>query len=218
MKKSIPFLITVLSILIVSCSNNEESLINIENSNETSIESFNKSFSNLSNAIVSQEENLHKLLIGENLRSGSNQEYTENQISIMSSLSDNIYEESITFLKELSISKEDIELIYGKSVSINELSKEDIAGLALFYHSFCVANGISLDGMNLRSSSVADCFLEATGIAAGVAIIGALSGKAIGRAGTKAIIKAAARIGGRTLGGIGLALMAAEFTYCMLTN
>lgn len=59
------------------------------------------------------------------------------------------------------------------------------------------------------------CFLEATGIAAGVALIGAMTGEVGGRALKKAFTKAVKKIGSKTLGGIGLVLMAAEFTWCM---
>lgn len=59
------------------------------------------------------------------------------------------------------------------------------------------------------------CFLEATGIATGVALIGAMTGEVGGRALKKAFTKAVKKIGSRTLGGIGLVLMATEFTWCM---
>ena len=67
-----------------------------------------------------------------------------------------------------------------------------------------------------NSNQVVDCFLEATGIAAGVAIIGALGNQALSRTAVIGVIKqAATKIGTRTLGFIGLGLMAAEFIWCM---
>lgn len=60
-----------------------------------------------------------------------------------------------------------------------------------------------------------DCFLEATGIAAGAAIIGGLGKNVMTKSALKSTIKLAAKVGGRTLSGIGLALIAAEVAWCM---
>lgn len=61
-----------------------------------------------------------------------------------------------------------------------------------------------------------DCFEEATGIAAGVALIGALTSATIDKSLVKKLVKEAVKkIGGRALGGIGLAMVVADIAYCM---
>ncbi|WP_299520371.1 hypothetical protein [Winogradskyella sp.] len=66
---------------------------------------------------------------------------------------------------------------------------------------------------------VRDCFLETTGIAAGIALVAALTAEVIDKGLVKKLIKKAVKkIGGRVLGGIGLALMVIDFTICMTTS
>ncbi|MCK8479196.1 hypothetical protein [Psychroserpens algicola] len=61
-----------------------------------------------------------------------------------------------------------------------------------------------------------ECFLEATGIAAGVALVAALTAETMDKKLVKKLIKSAVKkIGARTLGGIGLALIAIDFAICM---
>ncbi|MEM5563620.1 hypothetical protein WNY78_00820 [Psychroserpens sp. AS72] len=65
-------------------------------------------------------------------------------------------------------------------------------------------------------NGVRDCFLEATGIAAGVALVSALTAQTMDKKLVKKLVKTAVKkIGGRVLGGIGLALMVAEFAWCL---
>lgn len=67
-------------------------------------------------------------------------------------------------------------------------------------------------------NSVRDCFLETTGIAAGVALVAALSKEVIDKKLVKRLTKQAVKkIGGKALGGIGLAIMIADFIYCVAT-
>ena len=60
-----------------------------------------------------------------------------------------------------------------------------------------------------------DCFIEATGIGAGVALVAGLSKGVVSKAVVKATLKLVAKVGTRTLSGAGLALMAAEIAWCM---
>ena len=70
--------------------------------------------------------------------------------------------------------------------------------------------------ISTRGGRFVDCFQEATGIAAGAALIGGL---AAGTMSKKVILTLVARIGGKTFlratSGFGLALIAAEIAYCM---
>lgn len=72
-----------------------------------------------------------------------------------------------------------------------------------------------MSGDEEDTPKVVTCALEATGLAAGATVTGGLAYGTLGKKGKKAVLKAVAKIGGRTLTGIGLALVAAEFTWCM---
>lgn len=61
-----------------------------------------------------------------------------------------------------------------------------------------------------------DCFLEATGIAAGIGIINMLGSQALDQTVVKAAVKKAVKkIGSRALGWIGIGLMVGEYIWCM---
>tara|TARA_B110000967_G_scaffold161622_1_gene167827 strand:+ start:568 stop:1284 length:717 start_codon:yes stop_codon:yes gene_type:complete len=64
--------------------------------------------------------------------------------------------------------------------------------------------------------NVRSCFLETTGIAAGVALVSALTAATIDKGLVKKLIKKAVKkIGSRALGGIGLLIIAVDFSNCM---
>ena len=73
----------------------------------------------------------------------------------------------------------------------------------------------TVDGYEIVSDKVKECFLEVTNIAAGVTIIATLTKGAVSKATIKAAIKLAAKIGGKTLSQIGLIIMVAEFINCI---
>ncbi len=84
------------------------------------------------------------------------------------------------------------------------------------------SNDNSLSSINLVAQSLyaqntpRDCFLETTGISAGIALVGALTGQTISKTVLlKLIKKVAKKIGGRVLGGIGIALMVYDYGRCM---
>jgi len=61
-----------------------------------------------------------------------------------------------------------------------------------------------------------NCFLEATGVSAGIAIVGAFTGAALTKTKLLAAVKKMAKVvGKRTLGVVGLAIIVGEFTWCM---
>lgn len=66
-----------------------------------------------------------------------------------------------------------------------------------------------------KGGSFKDCFMEATGIAAGVAIVGGLAKGVMTKTMVRAAVNLAVRIGGRAISGAGLALIAAEIAWCM---
>ncbi len=116
------------------------------------------------------------------------------------------------FATELGLSKKDLEDIFGSQI-VNEGDQEDaLVGILLFA---VVTDCSKLNIEGTRGGSFGECFLEATGIAAGVAIVGNLAKGVMSKAMLSSVIKLAAKAGGRTLSGIGLGLIAAEMAICM---
>ena len=119
-----------------------------------------------------------------------------------------MHEPSIQLFKNLRFSEEDNFEIFGHRF-LSDATAEDVVGGGLLLYSF-QTNGSGYDFI--------DCFLEVTGISAGIALVGGLTGAAGGPALVKAFKTVVTKVGIRTLSGIGLALMAAEFTWCMLRD
>lgn len=118
------------------------------------------------------------------------------------------------FASELNITKEDLESMTGVKIHNNEEYENTLVGLMLFVTTAnysLINNGLQAT----RGGSFKDCFLEATGIAAGSAVVAGLAEKTVSKAVVKATLKMVSKIGTRTLSGVGLALIAAEITWCM---
>jgi hypothetical protein len=125
-------------------------------------------------------------------------------------------EPSLELLSDYGFNDTDYEEVFGSS-NKEELKKEIAsAGLMLYRLQTLTSNS---EAKNLFAKGgtpdAVNCFLEATGIAAGVALVGALTAQAGGKAVKKAFKVALKKVGSRLAGGIGLFLMAAEFTWCM---
>lgn len=61
-----------------------------------------------------------------------------------------------------------------------------------------------------------NCFLEATGISAGIAVVGAFTGAALTKTQVLRLVKKLAKtVGKRVIGVIGLAIIVGEFAWCM---
>lgn len=120
--------------------------------------------------------------------------------------------QAFKFCSDLGLTKGDIEAMTGTSIQTQREYEEALIGIMLFS---TIANRSLKYDTQIRGGSFKDCFLEATGIAAGVAIVTGLAKGVVSKAVVTATLKLAARVGGRTLNGIGLALLTAEITYCM---
>lgn len=205
-------LLLVLSFTLPSCQDDVVDRLVVPT--DSSSNTLSKSFLKMDVSVNAQKDLLAELLSVGTLRSLSEGVPEEDQIQVMSELTDLLIQPATELLGILSFTDDELVDLFGKR-SIAEITDADIVGLALFSYSYGVAFGV--DGIPaLRSSSVTDCFLEATSIAAGVGIMGELAKGTLSKAAVKQAIKMAAKLGGRTLSGIGLALTAAEFTWCML--
>lgn len=115
------------------------------------------------------------------------------------------------FALELNLSNDNIEDFLDSKIMTLEEQEDALIGILLF----AVVTNYSNNLYEKTRASFKDCFLEATGIAAGAAIIGGLGKNVMTKSALKSTIKLAAKVGGRTLSGIGLALIAAEVAWCM---
>lgn len=128
-------------------------------------------------------------------------------------LKSNLLPSAFQFASDLCITKEDLESMTGVKIYNNEEYENTLVGLMLFIATTDCS--IIEEGSQTRGGSFKDCFLEATGIAAGAAIVGGLAKGTVSKAVVKATLKMVSKVGTRTLSGVGLALIAAEITWCM---
>ncbi len=128
-------------------------------------------------------------------------------------LKNNLLPSAFQFASDLNITKEDLESMTGVKIYDIEEYEKALVGLMLFVTTADCS--IIDDESQNRGGSFKDCFLEATGIAAGAAIIGGLSKGTVSKAVVRSTLKMVAKLGTRTLCGAGLALLAAEIAWCM---
>lgn len=117
------------------------------------------------------------------------------------------------FTEDLGISISDIEEATGETISTREDLEDAILGILLFasMQDVCLVDVEPIS----RGKSFVDCFVEATGIAAGAVAITSMVKGTMTKTAIKATLKVVARVGCRTLNGIGLGLLAAEIAWCM---
>ena len=117
---------------------------------------------------------------------------------------------------EIGFTESELEEMFGSSKL--EENEDEFVGAALILYNLQINNWSSnkSDANDSSQPESVACFLEATGIAAGVGLLGALSGQLGGKAFRKAFMKAVKKIGTRFLGGFGLILGTAEFSWCMM--
>lgn len=125
------------------------------------------------------------------------------------------------FASELGLTKRDLEELIGAEIYSQREYEEALLGVYLF----STMATSSLQQQSTRSDvyeDLKDCLGEATGIYASYEIIKTLSSGAMSKSAIKAVIKAVAKLGGKTLvrcsSGIGLALLAADVAYCMWSD
>lgn len=128
-------------------------------------------------------------------------------------LKSNLLPAAIQFVEELDISIEDMESMTEEKIDGEKEYEEAIVGLMLFVTA--TDCNIAEDETLTRGGSFKDCFIEATGIAAGIVIVGGLTKGAVSKKVVRATLKMVAKVGTRTLSGVGLALIAAEIAWCM---
>ena len=195
-------------VLFVSCTDNNNLLDNQNstvNQYEVALNKFEDSFVEVQPLI--QEFSKQKVL------SKRSSEQIKSGISGNEALT-KLSDPSLQLLTDYGFNDNDLEEMFGSRDTDKIKNELAGAGVLLYRLQTTRTNNGTLQSSADQPDAVG-CFLEATGVAAGVALVGALTGQAGGEAVKKAFKKAVKKIGSRALGGIGLALMAAEFTWCM---
>ena len=221
MKKSV-YLVCIVITMLTACRSERSG-----GTGEIPVQDLSVSTLNDYNAVVSNQLDL----MGELLSKGSLRAKEEGvaepeQQDVMAQMTVELLAPSKTYLSDLGVSTSDIYHVYDKTEGIDHISDTDIVGLALFLNSYftaqIAATEISEDPQDPDttngSNKAIDCLVEAAGVTTGITIIRSLTKGTLSKAAVKAAVKLAAKVGSRTLSGIGLALVAAEFTYCMFTS
>lgn len=205
--KKLLLLLSLLSLITTGCSDNNESIETIEDNCSIEIRDYqNVVYENrelLSNWAYAKQD-----VIEEGTRAAEIEE-----AQYFMELKSKILPSAQQFVTDLNITKDEIELMTGEQISNSEEYENALVGLMLFVTT--TNSAIEEDVDQTRGGSFKDCFIEATGIGAGVALIAGLSKGTVSKAIVKATLKLVVKAGTRTLNGIGLALLAAEITWCM---
>lgn len=210
-----------MALVAVSCSKKQmpnenpeiEDLQLLKGGQADSVYNVTKELRALRSEIRNNQELLRSIRPAVKTRSETNGAQNVDTAAVVS-LAENLYESSFDLLQKLELTHEDLQLIYGKNLAVDELSKVDAVGLALFLDmTFRTTAGVRT--RSISGKDIIGCALEAAGIVEIGILVDELAGKAISRAAIKAALKVGLKAGGRVLGGVGLAIMAAEFAYCL---
>ena len=202
--KRIALIMSLICLIITGCSNNNDLNNVVDETKTINLANYEKVVYNnrelLSNWAYAKQDALEKNTRAANI---AESEYFDK-------LKVNLLPSALQFASDLNITKEDLESMIGVKIYNNEEYENTLVGLMLFVTTTDCS--IIDDGSKTtRGRSFKDCFLEA----AGAAIVGGLAKGTVSKAVVRATLKMVAKVGTRTLSGVGLALIAAEITWCM---
>lgn len=206
MKRTV-FLLSLICLFIVGCSNHETSLEAIEEAKEINMASYEQIVDN-NKDLIADWIWAKKDAIEEGTRAANIEED-----NYFKELKSNLLPSATKFASELNITKEEIESMTGSNISNMQEYEEALIGLMLF--ATATEQSIIDDETHTRGGSLKDCFMEATGIAAGIAIFGTLTKGTMTKAAIKATLKLVAKVGVKNINGVGLILLAGEIIWCM---
>jgi len=215
MKKLIILLITVFALF--SCQKENET---IEPSNPLTEAQIEIAINSFKNSIIPKIELFDSLMEYQNIHLGGvkSGSYPDVVLSLVETLVSDLAQPSLNFFEELGFVDEHFNEIFseldpyyfdhyitGTALILSNLLNSDAGSDAVF-------------GSSVEEQGIAYCFKEATGIAAGIALVIALAKAASTEEIVDAVKKLVKKVGKRTLGGIGLVLIGAQFTLCMRNN
>lgn len=223
-KKSFLSTILLLSFVVASCDqgvapSSNEKIDQVELEPEVALSNFGDTFNEVKPLFQNLTE--HVKLKKEKKGKQVEKALSSKQIADGIKMLDHLSGPALAFFNSLGFTQKDYKKAFG--TSNRSVIGRKAAGFALIIYKLrsCQKNDINTPFSNNivmsdEKPKWVTCALEATGLAAGAAVIGGLGYGTLSEKGKKALLKSVAKIGGRTLSGIGLALVAAEFTWCML--
>lgn len=205
--KLILIVISLSGLIITGCSNNNDPIKVVDESKTINLLKYEKIVYNnrelLSDWAYAKQEAQERVTRATFIK----------EAEYFKKLKNNLLPSAYQFASELNITKDDLESMTGVNIHSSEEYENTLVGLMLFITTMDCSR--IDDKPQTRGGSFVECFSEATGIAAGVAIVGNLAKRTVSKAVVRAALKMVAKVGTRTLSGVGLALIAAEITYCM---
>jgi hypothetical protein len=205
--KYVPFLIFFLAISLNSCSREDEQ-VRKEVSAEVALTKFNLQVERFGYDNVSVSgTNLYAPMAAKNLILSPDGSLSLTEIQAQTILLPMVQPTNDLFL-DIGLTQPEIDEMFE--------TPEEKASVGLLLYNVLLQSNTAIPLAKHGDSQIMTCFLEATGFTAGLGIVAGLSAAVITKTALLTAVKAMAKIvGKRALGAIGLALIVAEFTWCM---
>lgn len=203
----VPFLIFFLSIGLNSCSREDEP-VRQEVSAEVALTKFNLKVESFGYDNVSVSgTNLYVPMAAKNLILSPDGSFSLTEIEAQAILLPMVQPTNDLFL-DIGLTQPEIDEMFE--------TPEEKASVGLLLYNVLLQSSTAIPLAKHGDSQIMECFLEATGFTTAVAAVGALTGAALTKTALLTAVKSIAKtVGKRTLGAIGLAIIVAEFTWCM---
>ncbi len=208
--KKILIISLVTSIALFSCQKGKESFEESNHPMESQIEIAINSFKNhiTSNVELFDKLNEFQYTHMAAIKFGS---YPTEVVSLVTTLVDDLAEPSLNFFQGLGFSDDDFNEMFSEIDPV--FVDHYLTGSALVLYNLLEPDAqVGSETLN----RIVDCFLASTGIAEGVAVVSVLASATFGESAIQIFKYLVKKLGIRALGGIGMVLMAVEFTRCLL--
>jgi len=205
--KYVPFLIFFLAISLNSCSREDEQ-VRKEVSAEVALTKFNLQVGRFGYDNVSVSgTNLYAPMAAKNLILSPDGSLSLTEIQAQTILLPMVQPTNDLFL-DIGLTQPEIDEMFE--------TPEEKASVGLLLYNVLLQSNTAIPLAKHGDSQIMSCFLEATGFTTALGVVAGLSAAVITKTALLTAVKAMAKIvGKRALGAIGLALIVAEFTWCM---
>lgn len=205
--KYVPFLIFFLAISLNSCSREDEQ-VRKEVSAEVALTKFNLQVERFGYDNVSVSgTNLYAPMAAKNLILSPDGSLSLTEIQAQTILLPMVQPTNDLFL-DIGLTQPEIDEMFE--------TPEEKASVGLLLYNVLLQSNTAIPLAKHGDSQIMSCFLEATGFRTALGVVAGLSAAVITKTALLTAVKAMAKIvGKRALGAIGLALIVAEFTWCM---
>jgi hypothetical protein len=205
--KYVPFLIFFLAISLNSCSREDEQ-VRKEVSAEVALTKFNLQVERFGYDNVSVSgTNLYAPMAAKNLILSPDGSLSLTEIQAQTILLPMVQPTNDLFL-DIGLTQPEIDEMFE--------TPEEKASVGLLLYNVLLQSNTAIPLAKHGDSQIMSCFLEATGFRTALGVVAGLSAAVITKTALLTAVKAMAKIvGKRALAAIGLALIVAEFTWCM---